>query len=79
MSKDSLVPPEWQPVALVCPKCRVALRARYNPNTGVLDELRCLGCGWRHDYAASAKQRTARLAAARRRCPSSKHRQTRFN
>ena len=79
MSKHGLAPPEWQPVALVCPKCRATLRARHNPNTDALEELRCPNCAWRTDYVAIAKQRKARLAAPFRRIPNSKHRQARFN
>ncbi len=79
MHRSINLPPEWQPVAITCPDCRATLQAKYNPNTGALEALRCPDCPWAQDYVAIARKRALRLAAARRQLPSSERRQSRLN
>lgn len=67
MRKEISYPPEWQTVALVCPKCKAQLRARHNPNTRALEALRCATCTWNENYVKVAVKRKARLHAMRRR------------
>lgn len=79
MHHEIVLPPEWRPVAITCPSCRTTLKAKYNPNTGALEALRCPACTWAQDYVAIAEDRRRRLAAARRKMPSSSRRQSRLN
>ena len=71
MSGIRSFPPEWQPVALNCPKCPAGLEARYSPNTGALEALRCKRCPWSENYVLVAKNRKARIDAARKKFPRS--------
>lgn len=66
MRNDTNFPPEWHTVALVCPKCKAQLRARYNPNTGALEALRCDTCTWNENYVKVAAQRKTRFLRLRR-------------
>jgi len=66
MRRDVSLPPEWQLVALVCPKCKAQLRARHNPNTRALEALRCDRCTWNENFVTIATQRRLRLARLRR-------------
>lgn len=64
MRKGTNFPPEWQAVALICPKCKATPRARHNPNTGALEALRCFDCDWSENYVKIAVKRKARLYAS---------------
>jgi len=79
MRKEIVLPPEWRSVPVVCPKCKTPLLARYNPTTPALEALRCPNCHWSQDYVDITRKRNLRLAAARRKFPSSKDRQARFH
>jgi len=78
MRPNICLPPEWLPIALVCPKCSAQLRARFSPNNGALEALRCDGCTWNENYVTIAAERNARLLRIRRTSKSSKDRQTSF-
>lgn len=79
MRREIVLPPQWQTAPVACPRCKAPAQARYNPNNGALEALRCSRCPWTQDYVIEARHRAARLAAARRKYPSSKDRQSRLN
>lgn len=79
MRSDIVLPPEWQTAPVVCPRCKAPAQAKYSPNTGALEALRCSRCAWEQDYVIEARNRKARLAATRRKSPPSNDSQTRLD
>ena len=71
MHRDIVLAPEWKVVPLQCPKCAHDLEARFSPNTGALEAIRCKRCPWSENYVLVATKRKARIAAARRKFPRS--------
>jgi len=78
MYRNISLPPEWQPVALVCPLCKGQLRARHNPNNHALEALTCDRCDWSENYVKVAAQRKARFARLRRGHPPTSCKQSLF-
>jgi len=78
MHRNISLPPEWQTVALVCPKCKAQLRARHNPNNHALEALRCVRCAWSENYLKVAAQRKARFARLRRALAPTSSKQTKI-
>lgn len=71
MRKEILLAPAWRTAPVVCPRCKAPAQAKYNPNNGALEALRCPHCNWTQDFVLIAKKRTARLNAMRRKNPRS--------
>jgi len=79
MRREIVLPPEWQTAPVACPRCRATAQAKYNPNNGALEALRCSRCPWTQDYVIEARNRKARLRALRHAYPPSSSRQTRLD
>jgi len=79
MRKDTVLAPEWRLAPVQCPKCGADARAKFNPNNGALEAMRCTLCPWTENYVLVAKQRATRLNAMRRKNPRSIDRQQRLD
>lgn len=79
MPRNIVLPPEWSTAPVACPRCKAPAQAKYSPNTGALEALRCTLCPWTENYLIVAKKRKARLNALRRKNPRSTDLQRTFD